>query len=226
MMVKSSQNFRHITWAAPGGGSSPARRRRAWRLPARARAPRAVSLASSSSAAPTRGSRRFCDVGEGEQQLRQRLERDVELEVVALDALLQVGGDADPVGVAPAGRRHVHRERAAALRRIALEALGVDAPAHDLARAVDVLAGRVGQLTVARRLGQLEVVVDARDDLRRHRAGERLAQLRGGIAEQRGDRALLLFLLLLGVDPIGAAARDDEHQRGDDRLWSSHAAGG
>src|SRR5437870_1331777 len=130
-----------------------------------------------------------------EEQLVGRLERDAELEVVGLDALLQRERIAHPAVAAPRRARHVAGERLAARRRLAHEALGLDAPARDLARAEDVVLGDVREPGIARRARRLQVRIDRRDQLRRGLRRERLAQLLGGVAHHLGDLALLRALL-------------------------------
>src|SRR6185295_9174214 len=101
------------------------------------------------------------------------------VEVVALGAALELGRVAEPGVVALRGARHVARERRAARLGLALEALDLDAPARDLARAQDVVLGRVLERAVARRLRGLQVGVERFHQRRRGLRRERLAQLAG-----------------------------------------------
>src|SRR5205807_9026948 len=105
---------------------------------------------------------------------------DVELEMLALDPLLQVERGAEPGLAAPAARRvHVRGERLTGRGGLLRVARGVDPAPHDLARAEDVVLGRVGELRLTGRLHRLQVAVDSGEDLLRRGRGERLTELRG-----------------------------------------------
>jgi len=64
----------------------------------------------------------------------------------------------------------VHLQCAPAARGLAQQAVGLQAPAHDLARGDDVLLGGRGEEGVARRVQRLGVGVDAFDQLLARRA--------------------------------------------------------
>src|SRR5438445_11825264 len=100
-------------------------------------------------------------VGQRAEQLVERLQRDVELEMLALDLLLQVERGAEPGLAAPAAARGVHvgAERLAARGGMLREARGVEPAPHDLARAEDVVLGGAGELGLARRFQRAQVAV-------------------------------------------------------------------
>src|SRR5438445_2539034 len=162
-------------------------------------------------------------LGQRAEQLVERLQRDVELEMLALDLLLQVERGAEPGLAAPAARRvHVGGERVAARGGLLREARGVAPAPHDLARAGDGVLGRVGELGLARRLQRAQVAVDAGEDLLRRGRGERLAELRGRIADERRHRALLLERLVLAVHRVADERACDGQDGDQERSSKSH----